>query len=176
MPLKFRATLNPACFEVSIWSGQKGYYFFICMACAVYLKRHLQHRQCTPAALQSVLDYHSTVFKYVCIFVVHAVVVVVIVESIVNKSSCYEMRPVCSSSYYKRHTHTNKHVSHTCNCLHFSAWLWLMWMSTFFRYCFGPMLGGECASPGSLWQAEAESSTLLSRTVQDKGPLPPVWG
>lgn len=27
-----------------------------------------------------------------------------------------------------------------------------------------------------LWQAEAESSTLLSRTVQDKGPLPLVWG
>lgn len=45
-----------------------------------------------------------------------------------------------------------------------------------FLYICGPMLGGECVSPGALWQAEAGSSTLLSRTVQDKGPLPPVWG
>lgn len=43
-------------------------------------------------------------------------------------------------------------------------------------YCFTLMLGGEYVCCCVLWQAEAESSTLLSRTVQDKGPLPPVWG
>lgn len=173
MPLKFRATLNPACFEVSIWSGQKGYYFFICMACAVYLKRHLQHRQCTPAALQSVLDYHSTVFK-MCVFLLCMQLLLLLKASLTSQAVMKWGQS--AAARITRDTHTNKHVSHTCNCLHFSAWLWLMWMSTFFRYCFGPMLGGECASPGSLWQAEAESSTLLSRTVQDKGPLPPVWG
>lgn len=45
----------------------------------------------------------------------------------------------------------------------------LFWPSVGRRMC-------ESWSPGALWQAEAESSALLSRTVQDKGPLPPVWG
>lgn len=77
----------------------------------------------------------------------------------------------------KRELNSNKcaHVN-MCNCLHPAARLCVMWVSTFFLYCLVLMLGGECVSPGALWQAEAESSTLLSRTVQDKGPLPPVWG
>lgn len=88
------------------------------MACAVYLKRHLQHRQCTPAALQSVLDYHSTVFK-MCVFLLCMQLLLLLKASLTSQAVM--KRGQSAAARITRDTHTNKHVSHTCNCLHFSA-------------------------------------------------------
>lgn len=41
---------------------------------------------------------------------------------------------------------------------------------------FWPDTGGGCERDLVAQAEAAESSALLSRTAQDKGPLPPVWG
>lgn len=118
------------------------------------------------AAIRRVLDYYCTVFKSVCRC---AFSCCCLTESIINKSlkwGQYASAHITRANRYELMQNITNTPAYTCDCVH------LMLCGC----CFSLTLGGGCVSRGALWQAEAESSTLLSRTVQDKGPLPPVWG
>lgn len=179
------ATLNPARSNVSIWSGQRGISHLLSAWHALYILNSYSKIHNVFQLQSGMLGYPFALFKPLCAsvgFVVVAWLNASLTNQAVLKWGQYSVGLITKAADVKWLQNPVQTVTNMPALTHMQlaalgcttvGYVGEHILPTIVR---SPVLGGECVSPGALWQAEAESSAVLSRTVQDKGPLPPVWG